>query len=103
SETDKAGEASVTATCQIETTSFDPAFWNDPAHITKNNCYNYASNRRTDTFAQPGRACGHKYAQINCNDVGNGAVCDGGTFACAPASQIPRWYMALVIAPGYDY
>jgi hypothetical protein len=33
-------------------------------------------------------------------DVGNGAVSDGGTFACAPDSQKPRWYMALVIAPG---
>lgn len=77
---DQAADISVTAACWIETTSFNPAFWNDPAHIGKNNCYNYATNRRTDTFAQPGRACGHMYAHINCTDVGNGAVCDGGTF-----------------------
>jgi hypothetical protein len=97
---DQAAEVSATAACMIETTSFNPAFWNDPAHIGKNNCYNYATNRRTDTFAQPGRASGHMYAHINCADVGNGAVSDGGTFACAPDSQKPRWYMALVIAPG---
>lgn len=98
-----AADVSALATCLIETTAFNPGFWNDPAHISKNNCYNYASNRRTDTFAQPGRASGHMYAHIDCNDVGNGAVSDGGTFSCAPDSQKPRWYMALVIAPGYDY
>lgn len=97
---DHTADVSATAVCMIETTPFNPSFWNDPAHIGRNNCYNYATNRRTDTFAQPGRACGHMYAHINCADVGNGAVCDGGTFACAPDSQKPRWYMALVIAPG---
>lgn len=86
--------------CAYETTPFNPAFWNDPAHISKNNCYNYASNRRTDTFAQPGRATGHMYSVINCAEVTNGAVSDGASLTCAPASQAPRWYMALVIAPG---
>ncbi|MBI1841196.1 MAG: hypothetical protein HYR88_10130 [Verrucomicrobia bacterium] len=97
---DSASSVSATAACLIETTLFNPGFWNDPAHISRNNCYNYATNRRTDTFAQPGRASGHMYAHINCADVGNGAVSDGGTFACAPDSQKNRWYMALVIAPG---
>jgi hypothetical protein len=97
---DQAAEATATAACMIETTPFNPGFWNDPVHINKNNCYNYASNRRTDTFAQPGRASGHMYTHINCAEVGNGAVSDGGTFSCAPDSQKPRWYMALVIAPG---
>jgi hypothetical protein len=100
---DEGADAGPLTICQFETTAFNPGFWNDPAHISKNNCYNYASNRRTDTFAQPGRASGHMYAHINCNDVGNGAVSDGGTFSCAPPSQKNRWYMALVIAPGYDY
>lgn len=99
-EIDRSADAGAVAACKIETTNFNPAFWNDPAHISKNNCYNYATNRRTDTFAQPGRASGHMYAHINCTDVGNGAVSDGGTFSCAPDNQKPRWYMALVIAPG---
>lgn len=92
--------------CDIEAVAFNPAFWNDPVHVGKNNCYNYASNRRTDTFAQPGRASGRMYAQINCSDVTNGAVSDGASRNCAPANQAPRWNMALVIAPGpglHDY
>jgi hypothetical protein len=93
-------EVSPSAVCFYESTAFNPNFWNDPAHIGKNNCYNYASNRRTDTFAQPGRATGHQYAQINCAQVSNGAVSDGATLSCAPDAQKPRWYMALVIAPG---
>jgi hypothetical protein len=97
---DRPADVSATAACLIETVPFNPGFWNDAAHISKNNCYNYATNRRTDTFAQPGRASGHMYAHINCADVGNGAVSDGGTFGCAPDNQKPRWYMALVIAPG---
>ena len=97
---DEAADVSATAACSIETVPFNPAFWNDPAHIGRNNCYNYATNRRTDTFAQPGRASGHMYAHINCAEVGNGAVSDGGTFSCAPDAQKPRWYIALVIAPG---
>ena len=100
---DEGAEIGASAACLIETTAFNPAFWNDAAHIRRNNCYNYASNRRTDTFAQPGRASGRMYAQINCAEVGGGAVRDGATFSCAPDSQKPRWYMALVIAPGFDY
>lgn len=86
--------------CAYEAGAFNPGFWNTPSHITKNNCYNYATNRRTDTFAQPGRASGHMYAHINCADVTNGALSDGGSTKCAPPAQAPRWYMALVIAPG---
>jgi hypothetical protein len=97
---DEVADLEATATCMIEVSAFNPSFWNDPAHISRNNCYNYATNRRTDTFAQPGRAGGHIYARINCTEVGNGAVRDGGTFTCAPDTQKPRWYMALVIAPG---
>ena len=47
--------AAAAVTCWIELGRFNPGFWNDPAHVWRNNCYNYASNRRTDTFAQPGR------------------------------------------------
>jgi len=43
---------------------------------------------------------GHMYAAINCAEVTNGAVRDGASLDCAPANQAPRWYMALVIAPG---
>lgn len=98
----KASKASLIQICQIESGVFNPGFWNDPAHRTRNNCYNYASNRRTDTFAQPGRASGQQYSALTCAQVGPAAVRDGARAHpnCAPASENPRWYMALVIAPG---
>lgn len=33
---------------------FDPEKWNAPPTIRRNNCYNYATDIQTDTFAQPG-------------------------------------------------
>jgi len=92
-------------TCWIELGRFNPGFWNDPAHIRRNNCYNYASNRRTDTFAQPGRATGHEAQSMACADVTAAALSDGlhHRFHCFPDSEKPRWLMALVVAPGYDY
>ena len=45
---------------QIEVAAFNPNFWNVSPVEANNNCYNYATNRRTDTFAQPGRAAGQQ-------------------------------------------
>jgi hypothetical protein len=92
-------------TCWIELGPFNPGFWNDPAHIGRNNCYNYASNRRTDTFAQPGRATGHQATVMACANVTAAALSDGlhHRFDCFPDSEKPRWLMALVVAPNIDY
>jgi hypothetical protein len=100
-----AGRPPARVTCWIELGVFNPAFWNDPAHIGRNNCYNYASNRRTDTFAQPGRATGHQASTMACANVIAAALSDGlhHRFDCFPDSEKPRWLMALVVAPGYDY
>jgi hypothetical protein len=97
--------APAAVTCLIELGAFNPGFWNDPAHIYRNNCYNYASNRRTDTFAQPGRATGHQTNVMACPNVIAAALSDGlhHRFHCFPDSEKPRWLMALVVAPGYDY
>jgi len=35
---------------------YDPEYWNQSDVMWNNNCYNYAMNKRTDTFAQPGKA-----------------------------------------------
>jgi hypothetical protein len=96
---------SPAAVCFIELGKFNPGFWNDPAHITHNNCYNYASNRRTDTFAQPGRGSGHKWTALTCPAVTTAALSDGlhHRYTCFPDSEKPRWLMALVMAPGIDY
>lgn len=96
--------------------SYHPSFWNSAASVppcpfnntvqTCNNCYNYANNNRTDTFAQPGRASGTilSGANMNCNDVRNAAVADG--LELLPASGVcpdKKDKVALVVDPGTDY
>jgi hypothetical protein len=98
-----AEEAAAPVTCTIELGAFNPGFWNnDPTVRASNNCYNYASNWRTNTFAQPGRGCGTMYTRIDCAEVSRGALCDGmhHRFDCFPDTEKPRYLVALVIAPG---
>lgn len=89
--------------CTVERERYHPGFWNDAPHVQVNNCYNYGSNRRTNTFAQPGRASGHFPYQIDCATVSAGAVSDGAHRGghCSPESEKPRWCMALVVAPNF--
>jgi len=68
----------------LYTSDTDFRYWNNAQHQYENNCYNYASNKRTDTFAQPGRGSGHMYTQINCREVGRGALWDGWRGKCVP-------------------
>jgi hypothetical protein len=86
---------------------YEPSVWNDSDGTQfNNNCYNYACNVHTNTFAQPGRATGNMYNQLDCPDVGAGAVSDGlvaldcdrgcGCSEC-------RHQVALVIWPGVDF
>lgn len=59
---------------------YEPAAWNDGGPIQHwNNCYNYACDLPTGTYAQPGRAAGSMYASIDCVEVGKGAQADGLT------------------------
>lgn len=97
--------APVDVTCYYEKTAFNPAFWNNASVISRNNCYNYATNRRTDTFAQPGRATGCYPYAITCDNVTKGALCDGAhkRYNCFPATEAPRNLIALVVWPGRDY
>ena len=84
---------------------YEPEVWNDGDWIECcNNCYNYACNIRTDTFAQPGLAStgigGPYYG--DCDDVTNAALNDGlqrCTDACHPCHH----KVALVTVPGGDY
>src|SRR5262249_10256551 len=72
-----------------------------------NNCYNYANNKVTNTFAQPGRGSGSMFATLTGQDVGAAAVRDGlESLASAGAPQetpIDGHFVALVIWPGQDY
>src|ERR1700681_1709402 len=68
-----------------------------PSH---NNCYNYAMNWRSDTFAQPGRISGHQYIPPPaCANVGTAASWDG----CRTTSFGSNKNVARVIWPGVDY
>ncbi len=91
--------------CEYEVSQFNPGFWNTPAVQPNNNCYNYARNWRTDTFAQPGRAHGAKWTALTCPNVATAAMADGlvKRCNCLPIEEWPRRLVALVMDPGGDY
>ncbi|MEN6331997.1 MAG: hypothetical protein ABFD57_08420 [Smithella sp.] len=84
---------------------YSPAFWNDGSTVQfNNNCYNYGNNKRTDTFAQPGRRSGDYPNPMACADVAAAAVNDG--VLRLPASGVcpnKEDKIALVVDPGTDY
>ncbi|MEW6352163.1 MAG: hypothetical protein AB1646_24180 [Thermodesulfobacteriota bacterium] len=92
--------------CGIELGAFNPGFWNNDPNVRRNNnCYNYGANRKTNTFAQPGRASGRYPYPMACPDVSQAAISDGAhvRFRCCPDTEKPRWFVALVVWPGNDY
>ena len=86
---------------------YEPQWWNDGGQRQlNNNCYNYATNYRTDTFAQPGRASGQIYPlPISCAGVRPAAVRDDLIDSPRADNQCPPQghLVALVVAPGYDF
>ncbi len=81
---------------------FNPnaAFFNDPAHVTRNNCYCFASNHRADVrYALPGRRGGHPATVISCGGVIDGLRADGWKDGCQPNGLT----IAMVIWPNRDY
>lgn len=84
---------------------YEPEWWNVPARQWDNNCYNYATNYRTDTYAQPGRAAGQQYANLSCPAVLTAALADhliavpDADNACPAEGHL----VALVVAPGWDF
>ena len=82
---------------------YEPDWWNDPSRQPYNNCYNYGTNYRTDTFAQPGRATGHLRASPPfCSDCRDSAVSDGLIDSPNADNKCPKegHLVALVISPG---
>lgn len=84
---------------------YEPHWWNVSQRQPFNNCYNYATNYRTDTFAQPGLAAGAMYAALTCAAVRPAAIADalidspGANNRCPDEGHL----VALVIAPGWDF
>jgi hypothetical protein len=85
---------------------YEPAWWNDAGlKQWNNNCYNYATNYRTDTFAQPGNAAGAIYTSLSCAAVTPAAVADDLIDAPGADNECPEegHLVALVIWPGVDF
>lgn len=91
----------------------DLAWWNDGATIQgNNNCYNYASNYRSDTYAQPGKAAGQQYTSLSSCSVAagsrsakDGAIADQLVDLPDADNKCPKkgHLVALVIAPNSDF
>ena len=85
--------------CFIQNSPYLPAFWNQPSVMPFNNCYNYAMNYRSNTFAQPGRISGHVLSALTCPDVIAAATRDRCTQTCSGIAK----EVALVVWPGFDF
>lgn len=91
---------------------YNPGRWNDVQLIQwNNNCYNYANQKITNSFAQPGRASGNPIVgDITADKTLRSAESDGlwkmdvPNHAPVPeAPPQPNCLVALVVAPGVDY
>ena len=85
---------------------YNPSKWNDGGTVQyNNNCYNYANDERTDTFAQPGKAGGCYPWSLNCANVYDAAECDGLIGISSITSPCPPGMhrVHLVTRPGWDY
>ncbi|MBI1818640.1 MAG: hypothetical protein HYR72_26960 [Deltaproteobacteria bacterium] len=85
---------------------YEPAWWNDGGQRQfNNNCYNYATNYRSDTFAQPGQAAGAMYTALTCASVRPAAIKDDLIDSPGAKNKCPKegHLAALVIAPGSDF
>lgn len=85
---------------------YEPAWWNDGGQRQlNNNCYNYACDYRSDTFAQPGKAAGAQYTALTCANVLPAAVKDALEDSPAANNKCPPegHLVALVIAPNIDF
>lgn len=89
---------------------YEPEWWNDSGTVQYgNNCYNYATNYRTDTYAQPGKASGNlRTVPISsCTDSAgyvspkSAAISDGLIDTPGADNKCPRpgHLVALVVAP----
>lgn len=86
--------------CPSNYFSANASFFNDPAYVTRNNCYCFASNHLANVrYALPGRRGGRPAREITCGGVVDGLRADGWQDGCAPNSLT----IVLVIWPNRDY
>ncbi|HEX8369481.1 MAG TPA: hypothetical protein VF604_13125 [Pyrinomonadaceae bacterium] len=90
----------------VYTSDTNFSFWNDGFSIRRNNCYNYAANYKSNTFAQPGRISGVQWTSLaDCStvpgSVSYGADADGFETACYPSGN--ELYVCLVLWANNDF
>jgi hypothetical protein len=86
--------------CPTNLFSANANFFNDPAHVTRNNCYCFASNHMPDIrYARPGRRGGRPANALTCGACIDGLRADGWKDGCEPNVLT----IVLVIWPGNDY
>ena len=97
-----ASPADALARCKpYMTSTTDFSDWNGQWWTGQNNCYNYGSNHRTDTFAQPGRGSGDMYDTITVPEILRVSLNDGYVQQCASKKAI---HVGFAIIPGgHDY
>ena len=82
--------------------------WNTyPLVLLNNNCYNYANDKITNSFAQPGRASGHPLGQLTPEELLEASESDGllkmdvgPDDPCPEAPEQPNCLVALFVATG---
>jgi hypothetical protein len=83
------------------TSSTDFSFWNGASYVYYNNCYNYASNYRSNTFAQPGKKSGNQLGYPpTCSNARSGCISDGWKDTCQASNNLT---ICLVIWPNTDF
>lgn len=83
---------------------FSVALWASAARTRKNNCYNYANIKVTNTFAQPGRGSGAMYPGITQAKILAAARRDGLiSVANSDTPAGPRHVVALVVEDCVDF
>jgi len=91
---------------------YEPDWWNDgDKKQLHNNCYNYATNYRTDTFravnggGQPGAAADARYTEMTCASVIPAAVKDNLIDKPSANNRCPGegHLVALVMSPNRDF
>lgn len=99
SATDKGALTGCASNYLTSSTNF--SFWNTSPYIYYNNCYNFAANYRSNTFAQPGIQGGNPIGfPPTCANARAGAIADGWADSCHASNNLT---IALVIWPGNDF
>lgn len=94
-------EVDILASCSIfSTSSTNFSFWNAVYNDRwNNNCYNYASNKKTWTMAQPGRGSGSMFTSLTLTNIANACRRDGWGDSCNANSLV----FSLWIWPNTDF